>query len=127
MFKHEFNLESIMTKDIVEDILTVDDPSENEETIEHDIDNVNFNSTFTNPSQADKILNEVMFKCEKCDFASARKNDINDHKMTNHNWCSKCFSSFDTQENLQNHKIGIHKKKKKKADRTHIVVGEAPR
>ena len=103
MFKHEFNLESIMTKDIIEDILTVDEPSENEETIEHDIDNVNFNSTFTNPSQADKILNEVMFKCEKCDFAFARKN-----------------------ENLQNNIQRQHKKKKKYADRT-LNLGEAPR
>ena len=122
MFKHEFNPESItiMTEEIVEDILTVDEPSE---TIDHD--NVNFNSTFTNPSQVDKISNEEKFKCEKCDFAFARKSDINNHKMTNHNWCSKCYSSFDTQENLQNHIQSMHKKKKKTADRNHNV-GEAP-
>ena len=60
MFKHEFNSENIMTEEIEEDILTVDEPSE---TIDHD--NVNFNSTFTNPSQVDKISNEEKFKCEK--------------------------------------------------------------
>ena len=118
MFKHEFYPESIKTEEIVEDILTVDEPSE---TIDHD--NVNFTSTFTNPSQDS---NEEMIKCEKCDFAFARKSEINNQKLTNHNWYSKCYSSFNTQENVQNHIQSIHKKKKKKADRTQIV-GEAPR
>ena len=70
MFNHEFNPESItiMTEEIVEDILTVEEPSE---TIDHD--NVNFNSTFTNPSQVEQIS---MLKCEKCDFASARKGTL---------------------------------------------------
>jgi hypothetical protein len=45
MFKNKFNPESIVTEKIIEDILTIDKPSE---TIDHD--NVKFNSTFTNPS-----------------------------------------------------------------------------
>ena len=67
-----------------------------------------------------------MFKCEKCDFACATKIEMNDHNITNQNWCSKFYSSFDAQENLQNHIQSLHKKKKKKADRTRNV-GEAPR
>ena len=83
MFKNKFNPESIVTEKIIEHILTVDKPSE---TIDHD--NVNLNSTFNKPSQIEKISNEEIFQCEKYDFDSARKTDINDHKMTNHNWCS---------------------------------------
>ena len=72
VFKHEFNPESIMTEELVEDILTDDEPSD---TI--DYDNVNLNSNSKN-----------------YDFDSARKTDINDRKMTNHNWCSISFFKF---------------------------------
>ena len=82
VFKHEFNPDGIMTEELVEDILRVDEPSE---TIDHDT--VNINSTFNKPYQIDTISNEEIFQCEKYDFDSARKTDINDHKMTNHNWC----------------------------------------
>ena len=66
VFKHECNAESIMTEELVENILTVDEPSE---TIDYDNINLNSNS-------------------KKYDFDSARNTDINNHKMTNHNWCS---------------------------------------
>ena len=57
VFKHEFNPESIMTEELVEDILTVDEPSE---TIDHD--NVNLNSTFNKPSEINKMSNEEIFQ-----------------------------------------------------------------
>ena len=82
VFKHEFNPESIITEELVEDILTVYKPSE---TINHD--NVNINSTFNKPYQIGKVANEETFQCKKYDFDSKRKTYINDHKMTNQNWC----------------------------------------
>ena len=129
MFKHECNLDNILAEENVEDVVTVDESSEsivdNEEMINHD--NVNFNCTFNNPSQVNKIANYQMFKCDKCDYAPASKGEISDHKELNHNWCSKCFSNFNNQENLQNHiKTKHSKKKRKKAERAQIV-GEAPR
>ena len=63
-------------EEVVVNIVTVNEPSEcsndDEEII--DLDNVNSNNTFINPSQDDKNSKE------ECDFASARKDDINNHK-----------------------------------------------
>ena len=70
------------------------------------------NSTFVNPSQADQNLNDPRFKCDKCDFSSERKTTIDDHKVTNHNWCSVCYSNFSNQENLTKHIKKRHSKKK---------------
>ena len=39
-------------------------------------------------------VNIDIFKCSICDFASARKSDLKDHKTTIHNWCFICFSSY---------------------------------
>ena len=44
--------------------------------------NVNSNSTFINTSQDDKSSKEELFMCDMCDFASARKVNIKDHKST---------------------------------------------
>ena len=72
------------------------DTNGDEDIIDHD--NVNSNSTFINPSQADKISKEEMFKCDMCHFASARICDIKDQKESDHNLCSKCISSFDNKK-----------------------------
>jgi hypothetical protein len=70
------------------------------------------NCTFINPSQADQHLIDLKFKCDKCDFASARKTFVNDHKVAIHNWCSVCYSNFSNQEKLKKHTKKQHSKKK---------------
>ena len=102
MFKYEFSLKSNLMEEVVENIVTVDEPNEwndDEEIIDLDI-------TFINPSQDDNNSKEELFQCDKCyftlntiissfiDFASARKDNINNHIESNHNWCSECVSSF---------------------------------
>ena len=46
-------------------------------------------------------MNKDIFKCSICDFASARKNDLKDHKTRIHNWCFICFSSYTNQYHLK--------------------------
>ena len=69
------------------------------------------NTTFHNPSQEDKPVGAKQFKCKMCDFTSSSKIIINDHKEEIHNWCSTCFSSFSSQENLKNHTKTKHSEK----------------
>ena len=59
----------------------------------------------------DKIPSGKIFKCEKCDFAATRRSIFNGHKLTSHNWCNLCFSSFNNQEDLRTH-LKTHSKKK---------------
>ena len=47
--------------------------------------------TFIIPSQFDQSCSGMFFKCEVCDFISARKTIIKDHKESTHNWWSICF------------------------------------
>ena len=54
--------------------------------------------TFNNPSQADNKFSEQTFKCEQCDFKAARKFDLENHKEEKHNWCSSCFSTFNSKK-----------------------------
>ena len=84
-------------------IVNVDEPDDME--LNEEISN----STFINPSQAD---HDKKFKCDKCDFASAGKASLDDHKVITHNWCSVCYSNFSNQENLKKHMKKRHGKKK---------------
>ena len=77
-----------MPQDESSKIIDIDDL----EDMEHQSDVSN--TTFLNPSQDDKPVGAKLFKC---------KISINDHKEQYHNWCSTCFSSFCSQENLKNH------------------------
>ena len=60
-----------------------------------------------------ELSSEKLFKCELCDFRAARKDLILDHKGANHNWCSKCYSSFNSEDELKNHIKSKHRKKQK--------------
>ena len=77
------------------------------EIIENDCDemigNDCVNETFQNPSQVNIKSTEKLFKCETCDFETATKGDIVEHKKETHNWCSLCFSSFNSQDKLEEH------------------------
>ena len=97
--------EAILPEDESSKIIDIDDL----EDMEHQNDVSN--TTFLNPSQHDKPVGAKLFKCEICDFTSSSKISINDHKEETHNWCSTCFSSFSSQENLKNHTKTKHNEK----------------
>ena len=80
----------------------------NEEDETHDLENKISNRTFRNPSQVDKYCSDTLFRCEICDFASARKDTIENHKELIHNWCPQCLSSFTNQNKLKSNIRNIH-------------------
>jgi hypothetical protein len=86
------------------------DQSDDEEEIENNLDEINANKTFHNPSQEDKSPSEDVFTCEKCDFKAATKTDLVKHKKEVHYWCELCFSSFNSRKRIKNHIIKNHKK-----------------
>ena len=47
--------------------------------------------------------------CLTCGFKTNSKDEIKKHKLSVHNWCSLCFSSFGNQEKLNNHISNQHK------------------
>ena len=94
MFKHETNAEEKLENihvdkdtnpngisenefenEVIEDILSVDEASDaqNERPTQYF---EKANMTFTNPSQVDKSSSDGLFKCDKCGFASSRKDII---------------------------------------------------
>ena len=108
MFKHEHeetNEKNESESELLEEeIVTFDDQSEHDESMNLEDSNM----TFSNPSQANKTSNDDLFKCDKCDFASARKDIIDNHKELLHNWCSICLLNFANQKNLKNHVRNEH-------------------
>ena len=79
------------------------DYGDDEEEDEIDEQDDTVNKTFINPTQVDNTVNDVMIKCDTCEFQANCKSDINKHKHTIHNWCKFCFSSFIIKERLNNH------------------------
>ena len=51
------------------------------------------------------------FVCNICNVVTKSKHELVSHKVSQHNWCIKCFSTFDSRENLKNHLSTKHKKK----------------
>ena len=49
------------------------------------------------------------YKCLTCGFKSNSKEDIKKHKLSVHNWCSVCFSSFSNPDKSNNHISKQHK------------------
>ena len=92
------------------DIIDVEEQEEsiNDESIT--IEDIS-NNTFLNPSQANKVSDSEMFKCEKCNFHSSTKVRFIIHKESYHNWCPKCYSTFRDQDKLRNHSKTTHSKK----------------
>ena len=71
---------------------------------------------FLQVSEVDKLSSGLLFKCDKCDkceFASTRRITFNDHKITNHNWCHICYSSFQRTDKLVTHMNKTHSVKKR--------------
>ena len=99
----------------VEDIVTVDDAMDTDMMENDDEQDTNILET--------EFLNEELVKCKICDFASARKSDLKDHKTTIHNWCFICFSSFNSRQHLKNHFKRAHSKT---LGCLELILGEAP-
>ena len=125
MFKHECNAETneinVNEEESVtgDDIFVIDDQ---EEFIGQD--NETSERTFLNPSQDDEISCDEMINCEMCDFVSARKTDMMNHKNSSHNLCHICSSKFIFQESLKNHMKKMHNYKEGLSG---PQSGEAPR
>ena len=60
-----------------------------------------------------ELSSEKTFKCELCYFRAERKDLIMDHKGKKHNWCSKCYSSFNSNNELKKHIKSKQRKKQK--------------
>ena len=75
---------------------------------------------FLQPSEVDKLARGKMFKCDKCEYATTRRSTFNDHKVSDHNWCKICYSSFQSQDNLVTH-MKTHSDKKRR-----IGTGKGP-
>ena len=50
------------------------------------------------------------FVCNICNVAAKSKYELVSHKLSTHNWCVKCFSTFDSRDKLKNHLSTKHKK-----------------
>ena len=85
------------------------DADETDETIDHESEIPN--ETFINPSQVENKHSNHLFICEICDFASARKDTIENHKELIHNWCPQCCSSFEKKNKLKKHFKDVHSTK----------------
>jgi hypothetical protein len=94
----EANINNVVTAEDECEILDVDKEDEIKD-YESDFSN----STFGNPSHGGEV-----FMCDICDFASAMKEIIENHNKLIHNWCSKCFSSFRSQNELKCHLKEVH-------------------
>jgi hypothetical protein len=111
MFRHEYDdvetsetfekeLEKTDKPIEIVDVEEQDESQNNESVIIED----NPNKTFINPSQADRVLDSEMFKCEKCNFHSSTRFRLIIHKESYHNWCPTCYSTFKDQEELKKRK-----------------------
>jgi hypothetical protein len=84
----------------------------------------NLRKKIVKPFSRNDIPSDEMIQCEMCDFASARKTELKNHKMLSHNWCHICFSSFVFRDSLKNH---IPKKHSNNGRLSGPQTGEAPR
>ena len=98
---HDEDIVVISNKIIEKEVLVIEETIETVESSEKD-----------NLNQAFLVSNFLFFKCEMCDFASARKTELRNHKKQVHNWCFICFSSFVCQQNLKDHFYQVHSKMK---------------
>ena len=56
----------------------------------------------------DNNLSGYEYKCLACDFKTNAKDDIRKHKLSIHNWCSVCFSTFSNHDKLNKHILKQH-------------------
>ena len=71
----------------VEDIVTVNEDTEIIVIDVHEEARVEQHEFYTAiPNRAEAWYQDKMSKCNICDYASARKGEISDHKTTIHNW-----------------------------------------
>ena len=56
-----------------------------------------------NTDNTNKIL-----VCKQCGFEATTKDDMKLHKINAHNWCSNCFLTFKTEEELTKHISKMH-------------------
>ena len=133
MFKHEQPVTEVFEEEFA-DVVTVNEDTEiivtdihEEERVDQDEtidmkDTNKFDAVLAN--RAEVCYQDNLLQCNRCDFASARKREISDHKTTIHSWCYICFSSYTSQEHLMNHFRRAHSKK---IGCLELILGAAPR
>ena len=98
-----------------DDSVDVDiDKQEENNQVSGNTDMLNVNDTI---DDHENIENELLdnahsfneYKCLTCGFKTNAKDGIKKHKLSVHNWCSLCFSSFSNQDKLNNHISKQHK------------------
>ena len=105
--------EEVQIRTIEETILI---PEEEINKIIDDIqdENIEISSIqFLQVSEVDKLSSGLLFKCDKWGFVSTKRLTFNDHKITNHNWCHICYSSFQRTDKLVTHMNKTHSVKKR--------------
>ena len=107
MFRHE------TVEEVIENNFETADQSKildvDEEDVTNDENEIS-NKTFNNPSQVGKSdKSDEIFRCEICDFASAMRDIIVNHKEILHIWCTQCDLGFTSQKKLKNHITNLHR------------------
>ena len=99
-----------ITEEVQVQIHTIEEKTVNPEKVINTIkdDNQDENNQpasiqFLQPSEVDKLSKGKIFKCDKCEYATTRRSTFNNHKVSNHNWCHICYSSFQNQDFLATH------------------------
>ena len=95
-------------------------------TVDSVIDNIETNvseDVVVYEIMEDTVTEYLAFKCKMCDFASARKADLKNHKKTIHHWCFICFSTYACQQNLKDHFSNAHSKNQEDLV---LALGKAP-
>ena len=77
-------------------------------------DTIDYRTSDIKQEESDNNIPEKIagsFACNICNVAAKSKHELVSHKVSTHNWCIKCFSTFDSRDNLKNHLTTMHKKK----------------
>ena len=103
----EVELDKVRIVDVEDDIIENRTGDDKEEASDDNIELVK--KLQKEPPITDRIAGS--FVCNICNFAATSKHELVSHKVSTHNWCIKCFSTFDSREKLKNHLSTKHKSK----------------
>ena len=93
-----------INKYVSEDDIKIDDQEKDDmsEDDEYEEDGINPSQSEESDSSTTSV---VMMNCGMCDSRCRSLIDLRNHKKMIHCRCSFCYSTFETKEKLENHKI----------------------
>ena len=79
--------------------------SDNEKGIfsEHEKNEKNDEKVINPLQSVDNSSGGTKFVCKQCNFEATTKEQMKEHKLRSHNWCSICFSTFNSIDKLTKH------------------------